>query len=292
MALRELSVPTTPGVRLAVLVADVPERPAVVALHGLLGTREAVIARGALRRGGLGLVSYDARGHGRSTAPLDRRAYGYGAMAEDLEAVMDASGVQRAILIGVSIGGLVALGLARRHPERVAALALVTPAYDPDAPLSELARERARRVARALVDNDPDAFLAAEPIRTPEEGHGPSARGSAAALLARHTDRAAVADALLEMLADRAFESFAELAALDVPSVVVGSRDDFDPLHPLEIARRYAAALPRAQFVCEPDGQLPLSWRRRELSRLVLELAVRAGAPFDRGRQGLGGSST
>lgn len=290
--MRELSVTTAPGVRLAVLAADIPERPAVVALHGLLGTREAVIARGALRRGGLGLLSYDARGHGRSAAPLDRGAYGYGAMTQDLEAVMDATGVQRAILIGVSIGGLVALGMARRRPERVAALALVTPAYDPEAPLSEAARERARQVTRALIDNDPDAFLAAEPIRTPEQGHGPSPRGSAAALLARHMDRAAVADALLAMLADRAFGSFAELTALDVPSVVVGSRDDFDPLHPLDIARRYAAALPRARFVCEPDGQLPLSWRRRELAQVVLELAARAGAPFDRGPRGLGGSST
>jgi pimeloyl-ACP methyl ester carboxylesterase len=289
---RELSVETDPGVRLALLRSLAPAQPAVVALHGLLGTRESVIARGELHRAGLGLLAYDARGHGRSTSPLDRGAYGYAAMTSDLEAAMDAAGVERAILVGISIGGLVALRMARLHPERVAALAVVTPAYDPTAPLSEAALERARRVARALVDNDPDAFLAAEPIRTPGEGRTPSPRGSAAALLARHADRSAVADALMAMLGDRPFESLAELGELDVPSVVVGSRDEFDPLHPLTIARRYAAALPGARFVCEPSGELPLSWRRRALARLAIELAARAGAPFDAVRPRLGASST
>lgn len=63
------------------------------------------------------LIRYDARGHGSSDVPpspymLDR-------LGSDLVAVLDALGVARAHVVGASLGGLVALWLAARHPERV-----------------------------------------------------------------------------------------------------------------------------------------------------------------------------
>ena len=62
------------------------------------------------------MIAYDARGHGRST-PAPARAYGYEHLAGDLAAVLDAAGVERALLAGASMGAHTALALrAARTP--------------------------------------------------------------------------------------------------------------------------------------------------------------------------------
>ena len=50
--------------------------------------------------------------------------------------MLDAAGVERAVLAGASMGAHTALRFALRHPERVAALGLITPAFDPGSPFA------------------------------------------------------------------------------------------------------------------------------------------------------------
>ncbi|MFI9719870.1 alpha/beta fold hydrolase [Streptomyces sp. NPDC052396] len=68
------------------------------------------------------VIRYDARGYGRSPAPTSRYS-----QIEDLAAVLDHFRLDRAVLLGSSLGGATALGLALRHPARVAGLALFCP---------------------------------------------------------------------------------------------------------------------------------------------------------------------
>ena len=73
-----------------------------------------------LQRAGFGALRYDFRGHGLSdlgTPPklIDDHA-------RDLAALMDAAGVARAPICGVSVGGAIALGLSRRLPHKVTQL--------------------------------------------------------------------------------------------------------------------------------------------------------------------------
>jgi pimeloyl-ACP methyl ester carboxylesterase len=70
------------------------------------------------------LVLPDHRGVGRSDKPDE--PYTIGILAEDALAVLDAAGVGRTHVLGVSMGGMVALDLALRHPERVDRLVLVS----------------------------------------------------------------------------------------------------------------------------------------------------------------------
>ena len=51
--------------------------------------------------------------------------------------------------------------------------------------------------------------------------------------------------------------------------LVVGSRDDADPEHPLAVAREYADRLPRAELVVEDEGEPPLAWQGARLSRAI-----------------------
>lgn len=71
---------------------------------------------------GRNVLAVDLPGHGRSDGPaLDS----IGALADWLARLLDALGVERAALAGHSMGSLIALEAAARHPERVSALALL-----------------------------------------------------------------------------------------------------------------------------------------------------------------------
>lgn len=67
------------------------------------------------------VITFDGLGNGASDRPLDPSYYGDLQFADDGAAVLDACGVERAAVIGVSQGGPWALGFAVRHPERVTA---------------------------------------------------------------------------------------------------------------------------------------------------------------------------
>lgn len=63
------------------------------------------------------VVRYDTRGHGGSEAP--EGPYDFPMLVEDMVAVLDAAGAARADVIGLSLGGMTALGLGLAHPDRV-----------------------------------------------------------------------------------------------------------------------------------------------------------------------------
>ena len=65
------------------------------------------------------VITYDPRGNGRSDRPDSAEAYSSSETIEDAVAVLDATGTDAAIVVGLSMGGGHLLGLAARHPERV-----------------------------------------------------------------------------------------------------------------------------------------------------------------------------
>jgi 3-oxoadipate enol-lactonase/4-carboxymuconolactone decarboxylase len=69
------------------------------------------------------VLRLDTRGHGASDAPAGD--YSLALLAEDVAATMDAAGIDRAAVAGVSLGGMVAMELALSWPDRVSALALI-----------------------------------------------------------------------------------------------------------------------------------------------------------------------
>ena len=272
----EAAVNSPAGVRLAVRQSGPRDGDPVVLLHGITMTREYVLMGSSeLEQNGYRVIAYDARGHGRSTAPADRTAYGYDELLADLVAVLDAFEAERAVLVGSSMGCHTAIRLALDRPERVAGITAITPAYDPVAHPTKADTRDADRLADAIRSGGADGY-----IEGLEQIGDPAVAMTFLSLtrrrLAQHRDLSAVADALQANLRARPFASFGDLAAIHCPALVVASRDELDPRHPYELARSYASALPDCQLVAEPEGRAPLAWNGRKLARRVLDLASRA----------------
>jgi pimeloyl-ACP methyl ester carboxylesterase len=97
--------------------------PSFLCLHGLADTLEiwSRVTPALAQRGRL--VTMDQRGHGESEAPPG--PYRRDDLARDVVAVLDRLGISRTILIGHSMGGIVAMTTALAYPERVAGLVLI-----------------------------------------------------------------------------------------------------------------------------------------------------------------------
>ena len=70
------------------------------------------------------VVALDCRGHGQSDKPHERAAYTATSMEDDVIALIDHAGIGRALLMGYSMGGRIAMGLLVRYPERFRAVVL------------------------------------------------------------------------------------------------------------------------------------------------------------------------
>jgi pimeloyl-ACP methyl ester carboxylesterase len=277
----ELSVDTDDGVVLAGEQAG--DGQAIVLLHGLTATRRYVVMGSRLlERSGLRAISYDARGHGHSTAPSDPGSYGYERLALDLLAVLDALGIGRALLAGASMGAHTIVRFASDHPERVAAMGLITPAFDPDAldtPAPSGASDAYAgwdALARGLREGGVEGFLAAYDFASVPDRWRATVETVVAQRLAAHDHPGAVADALEVVPRSHPFEALDELTRIEVPAVVIASRDEADPSHPLAVGERYAQLLPGASLIVEDAGppvRSPIAWQGGQLSKALLSLA-------------------
>jgi pimeloyl-ACP methyl ester carboxylesterase len=220
-----------------------------------------------LARHGCRLITYDARGHGASDPAPDPTAYEYVDQVRDLEAVLDHFELERAVLVGSSMGAAVAMALALGQPDRVEALVQITPAFT-GARTTAIELEVWERLAAALELGIEDFVAVAVTDGVPERWRE-AARVATRQRMRRHKDLAAVADAVRVVPRSEAFRGLGRLAGVDIPTLVVGSRDDADSLHPLAVAQEYARRLPRAELLVEADGQSPLAWRGAALSREI-----------------------
>ncbi len=286
MDVRELSIATDDGVVLAGEEsreaapggASDPALP-IVLLHGLTATRRYVVMGSrSLERSGYRVIAYDARGHGRSTVPPDRTAYGYERLARDLETVLDTLGLRRAALAGASMGAHTILRFALDRPERVSALGIVTPAYDPAASPGAAPEGERPALARGLRAGGVEGFLAAYDFSSVPLQWRETVQRVVRQRLGAHEHPDAVADALEVVPRSRPFQELEQLRTIAVPTVVVASRDAVDPGHPLELAQRYAAAIPGAELVVEaggPPARSPIAWQGGQLSKVLVELLGR-----------------
>ena len=201
------------GVRLA--VEDSGEGTPVVLLHGLTATRRYVVMGSSLlERSGHRVVTYDARGHGRSSPAPQRTAYGYEDLQDDLEASARRARRSNARCSPVRRWARTrCCGSRCTRPERVAGLVVITPAYDPST------NDDPRRLAHwdALADGLERGASRASSRPTARRASGPWQETVLKVLrqrLSLHEHPEAVADALRAVPRSHPFGTVAELGAI------------------------------------------------------------------------------
>jgi pimeloyl-ACP methyl ester carboxylesterase len=263
------------GVTLA--ASDGGEGTPVVLLHGLTASRRYVVmGSNALQRAGRRVVAYDARGHASSLPAPSPDAYRYEDLSGDLAVVLDTLRIERAVLAGVSMGAHTCLSLALRAPERVAGVVAITPAFDP------VEYSKPERIARwdalsdALRTGGIEGFAEAFGVqRIPAQWRATVGR-ALRQRMAVHERLDALADALRAVPRSAPFADLHALEQIECPAVVVASRDEADPGHPLQIAEAYAELLAQGRLVVEEPGRSPLAWQGGQLSKVIAELAAQA----------------
>ncbi|HVV75727.1 MAG TPA: alpha/beta hydrolase [Mycobacteriales bacterium] len=118
------------GVELTTYVQGEGEPPLVL-VHGYIGSHVdwdlVAPALASSRR----VITYDHRGHGDSTNAGNAAAYTFDKLVDDLESVVDALGPGPVHLLGHSMGGVVSMRYALRHPDALASLVLMDTAAEP-----------------------------------------------------------------------------------------------------------------------------------------------------------------
>ncbi len=258
---------------------EVGQGPPIVLLHGLTATRRYVVHGSvALARRGRRLVSYDARGHGDSDPAPPGSGYSYEELTGDLRRALDhAAGDEPAVLAGHSMGAHTAVALALTGGANLAALVLICPA-SLGAPLPDEALRGWDRLADGLERSGVEGFLEAygADLEAEEKWRETLLRISKDRL-GRHRHPEAVAEALRQVPRSSPFESLSELEFVDLPALVVGSRDEADPGHPYAVAEAWAERIPGAGFLSEEPGSSPLAWQGGRLSRAIADFLDREG---------------
>jgi pimeloyl-ACP methyl ester carboxylesterase len=168
-------------------------------------------------------IAYDQRGHGRSAAPDDAARYSETIMADDLAALIRGLGAAPAHVVGLSLGGAVALQAAVRHPGLLASLTVADGGSGSDDPAA--ARRRAAEwVARARtggIDAHVAAMLATPFVETYLAHGGRRARCHIELLVRQHPAHG-LSHVLLGSAARQPFyDRGPALAALAVPTLVL-----------------------------------------------------------------------
>ncbi|MFA6450939.1 MAG: alpha/beta fold hydrolase [bacterium] len=230
----DLNNPLT-GIRLHYNETGAGDR-AVILLHGWTSNCSRWTHLEELLSANFRVISYDLRGHGLS-AKQPELDYGFAAHVLDLAGLMDSLSVPRAILVGHSMGGMIAQHFALTFPERVDMLALV-------ATTACVATQKSKRNALYLAAG---AFMHAfKPTMWLKEMHKRKSPDLYPDL--NNPDmKPSPASTALCLLAIAQNDLRNRLPQLAIPTLVIAS--DADKTVPIERSQELADIIPGAKFV-------------------------------------------
>jgi 3-oxoadipate enol-lactonase len=222
------------------------------------------------------VIRYDLPGYGRSLLQPGPRSH-----VDDLRALLDRLGVERASMVGLSHGGRVDLEFALEHPERVDALVLVAPGL-PEHEWSEEAEKASEEEDRLFEEGDLDGAAEVNlriwvdgPRRGPDAV--PEVRERVRTMVMRSFElyRKVLEEGEPGPVARLDPPAMARLGEIRVPTLIVVGDADVPDI--LAICDQLAAGIPGSRMVVYEDvaHMLPME-RPDEFAQLVLDFLAAA----------------
>jgi pimeloyl-ACP methyl ester carboxylesterase len=250
----------------AYTAGSAPGQPAIVFIHGAQNDHSVWTAQArALAQQGHHVLAVDLPGHGRSAGPALATVEDMAAWLLDL---LDAAGIDRAVLAGHSMGSLIALEAAARAPGRVRALALVGSTWPMK--VSDALLETARTNEAAAIDMVNLWSHAAIAPAAPGQPQGAWLAGTSRRLMQR----------LSQLNPDRLFHTDfvacntyanggAAAQAIACPTLFVQGRRDV--MTPPRSAQALVAAIPHARVVALDCGHALMTERPDEVGAALAD---------------------
>src|SRR5690349_5136401 len=216
-------------------------------------------------------LTYAARGYPPSDVPGELERYSQDRAVGDALAVLDAAGVERAHVVGLSMGGFCALHLGLRHPERALSLVVAGVGYGAQPERQEAFRKESAAIARAFRDEGSAQVAeryAVGPARVQFQNKDPRGWAEFAAALAEH-DATGAELTMLGVQARRPslYDLTDELAQMTTPVLLVDGDEDEGCLEPGLMLKR---TIPTAALVLLPRTGHTVNLEEPEaFSRLV-----------------------
>jgi pimeloyl-ACP methyl ester carboxylesterase len=230
---------------LAVAVGDVGAGAPVVLLHGLACGKRMWFHQIRALRNRFRVITYDQRGHGLTDAPAVATEYSAALLARDLAGVLDALKIERAAIVGFSLGGGPALALAASKPERVSRLVLTDVGTGADQPIKieSMARRWVKLIGQGEVDELVCDMLRSELFKVYARRNARSRKHMAGLIRATPID--GLRFTLSEVLAKRKslFQLTGVLKSVRAPTLVLMGEYDYSCS---KAARLLAATIPDA----------------------------------------------
>ncbi|WP_414475493.1 alpha/beta fold hydrolase [Microvirga sp. M2] len=181
-------------------------------------------------------VAFNARGYPPSAVPPDAASYSQQRAVADILTVMDHAGIDRAHIVGLSMGGFAALHLGLRHPGRARSLCVAGVGYGAEPERQALFRHESEVAAAFLLEHGMEAFAdryAVGPTRLPFKNGDPRGFEEFRRQLAEHS---ALGSANTQLGVQRERPSLyslpEELRTLTVPTLILNGDEDYPCLAP------------------------------------------------------------
>ncbi len=205
------------------------------------------------------IILPDLRGFGQSTTV--ETPYSISDMADDIAGLLDHLGIERAALAGHSMGGYVALAFAKKYPQRMSGLGLVSSQAAADAPER---KEGRYKTAADVAEKGVGVVVESMTPKLSVDGRVQAfVRG-----VMEQQSKSAVMGALKAMAEREDFLSF--LSHLTFAKHIVLIHGDADVLIPIDRSKEIKTAVPSAQFVeLQGAGHMPMMEFAKEIAEAL-----------------------
>jgi pimeloyl-ACP methyl ester carboxylesterase len=289
-----MNVTTDDGVSLHVSSDGPEDGPPLLFIHEFAGDHRSWEPQVRYFSGAFRCVRYAARGYPPSGVPGDPAAYSQQRAVADALAVLDGLGIERARVVGLSMGGFTALHLALSHPDRVVAAVVAGCGYGAEPAREEAFRSECHAIAAAFEASgsaEVASWYAAGPARVQFQNKNPRGWAEFASALASH-DATGSALTMRGVQAGRPSLYRLDLASIRVPVLVLAGDEDDGCLEPALMLKR---AIPAAGLAILPRTGHTANLEEPDVFNRLVDgflAAVERGAWLSRDPRSLSGSVT